>query len=145
MKSFGAFTDTAMAVGVAVEKSRDSPPPKAGMPGVDDSVSAADVAVRKEAPAVWLASAKAVSIKGVAGVTEEVIVVEGVVEGEEVLEGVNARMVAVAALGVLVWVAATVAVGSVPVMVTVTDGEGVMDNVAVGGKVADGGTFVNVG
>lgn len=37
--------------------------------GVGDSVSAADVPVRKEAADVWLASAKAVSMKGVAGVS----------------------------------------------------------------------------
>lgn len=72
-------------------------------------------------------------------------VAEGVVEGVNVIEGVNARIVAVAALGVLVRDAVAVAVGSVPVMVTVTDGDGVTDKVTVGGKVAEGGTFVNVG
>jgi len=138
-KLFDTSADTFVLVAVAVEKSNANPPPKAGMPGVGDSVSAADVAVRKDAPAVWLTSAKTVSIKGVAGVAE------GVVEGVNVLEGVNARMVAVAALGVLVRVAVTVVVGSVPVTVTVTDGEGVTDKVTVGRKVAEGGIFVNAG
>lgn len=72
-------------------------------------------------------------MNGVAGVTD------GVIEGVIVADGVNARMVAVAALGVYVWVAVDVIVGSVPVMVTVVEG------VEVGGTVTVGATCVNVG
>jgi len=124
---FTEFVNVPVAVGVAVSVE------VAVSVGVGDSVSAADVAERKEAAAVCVASTKTVSMNGVAGVAD------GVMEGVSVTEGVNAKIVAVAALGVYVPVAVEVAVGSVPVMVTVTDG------VFVGGIVAVGGTGVNVG
>ena len=101
--------------------------------GVGDSVNAADVAVRFEAAAFWLASAKTVCINGVAGVAEAVA--EGVnastvtVAGFGVIEGVNASIVAVAGLGVIE--AMTVGVNANIVAVA---GLGVAEGIAVGVK-----------
>ena len=59
----GTFCDSSATTGaldgvaVGVERSSDKPPANAGVKGTGDSVSETAVAVRKEAPAIRVASA----------------------------------------------------------------------------------------